>query len=87
VVVLLDEISRLMPDDAWVSELRIDGDIVDMTGYARQATALLPLFEHSALFEDARFSSPVRFDPAQDRERFGLRVRLRRASETAGAMR
>ena len=76
---IVEEVTRLVPDTAWLEELRIDGDVVEIAGLAASATALLPAFERSPLFHESRFTAPLQRDQATDRERFRLRVRLRPA--------
>ncbi len=76
-----EEATRLMPDGAWVEELRIEGDIIDLAGLTRSGSALLTAFQSSAIFQDVQFSAPVRFEPSEDRERFRLRARLGPAKE------
>jgi hypothetical protein len=44
---------------------------------ARESTRLLSAFETSPLFRDTQFTAPLRFEPADGKERFRLRTRLR----------
>lgn len=74
---VLDELSAILPDNAWVYDLRLDAGAIEMTGFARSAAALIPLFEHSPTFTGAALTAPVVFDGPEDRERFTLRVQLR----------
>lgn len=85
-VAVLDEVTRLLPDDVYLTELSLDGDQLDLGGFAVSAAPLLELFERSQQFTDARFSAPFRFDPRQERERFSLRVRVKdgRAAQALG---
>jgi general secretion pathway protein L len=77
VVQTLEDLSRLMPDSAWLTELRIDGDTVEFSGLAKSAVDLLPLVERSAQFVDATLAAPLTFDPREDKERFSVRLRIR----------
>ena len=81
-VLLLEEVTRLVPDDAWVEELRIEGDIVEIAGLARAAAPLLTVFETSPYFHETQFTAPLRLDSNEDRERFRLRTRLRTVAGT-----
>jgi Tfp pilus assembly protein PilN len=74
---ILEELTVIMPDTAWVSDLRIDGDVVEFTAYAKSAAALLPLLAKSPLFTEASLTSPVILDSAEDKERFSVRLRLK----------
>lgn len=83
---VLEEISRILPDSAWVTDLRIEKDVVDLSGLATSGANLLPLFERSPLFSDASLTAPVTFDQREDKERFSLRVRIKAAgSKLSGA--
>lgn len=79
-VEILGEVTRLLPDGAHLTEFNLDGDQLDLTGFAASAAPLLEAFERSARFTDARFTTPFRLEPRDDRERFSMRVRLRPAS-------
>jgi general secretion pathway protein L len=83
-VVVLDEITKLLPDTAWVSEFRIEDDVVELTGLAKGATALPQVFERSAMFADAALSAPLVFDQREERDRFSLKMKLRVTAPTAG---
>ncbi|SFV36982.1 PilN domain-containing protein [Hyphomicrobium facile] len=80
-VAILEELTRLLPDSAWVTDIKISGVTVDISGLAASASALVPILEKSPLFVDATSTSALTFDPLQDKERFGIRVRLRNVPE------
>lgn len=82
---VLEELTRLLPDTAWVQELRIEGAQVDLSGLAASASPLVRTLERSSTFVDASMTSPVTFDQVEGKERFSLRARLRQAqNETNG---
>ena len=83
---MIEEVSRLLPDTAWLEALRVDGDTLEISGLAVSASALLPLFERSSVFHDARFAAPVRLASERDRERFNLKARIKRADGAAVAV-
>ena len=56
---VVEELSRLLPDGAWVQTLLKDGDVIRIEGQADLAEPLIPLLEASPLFRDAKFTSPV----------------------------
>jgi general secretion pathway protein L len=76
-VEVLEELSKVLPDSVWLTDLRIEGDTLDITGLARSGAALPSLFVGSALFADAALTAPLTLDPREDRERFSLRVRIK----------
>ncbi len=70
-------LSRILPDDTWLDEIRIE-DIesgqrqVSISGYSRSAAALVPLLNRSARFSNTSLTSAVAFQTADDREKFAL---------------
>lgn len=79
-VAVLEELTRILPDTAWVSDVKIDGATVDISGLATSAASLVPLLERSRLFMDAMSTSSFTFDPRDDKERFAIRIRIRNAA-------
>jgi general secretion pathway protein L len=57
--VITEEVARLLPDDAWLQELDIDGQAVHVRGTAHRATDLLGIFSASPLFTDVKFEAPL----------------------------
>ena len=83
---ILEEISRILPDSAFITDLRVSGAVVDINGLATSASALVPLIENSPMFVDATSTAPLTFDPRENKERFGIRMRLAAVpSGTTGA--
>ena len=70
------EVTRLLPDTAYLSELRIDGGRLSMQGHARSAAGLVAILKRSPLLADAALISPVVFDDALGLERFEIAGRL-----------
>jgi general secretion pathway protein L len=69
-------LTRLIPDQAFVSRLQIkDGEIV-LVGHADRASELLGSLERSPLFKTPRFQSPLTRDPRTGKERFQIAVGL-----------
>lgn len=75
-VTVLDNLTRLLPDTAWLTDFKLDDDTVDISGFAKSAAALVPLLETSNIFSEATFTAAVTRDPSEDKERFSLRVRV-----------
>lgn len=76
VSVLLYELTRLLPDDAWLSDLQIAGSDIQAIGSAASATAVIERLNRSPLFADAGFRSPVTRDPTADRESFDISMHI-----------
>ncbi|UCH75170.1 MAG: pilus assembly protein PilM [Rhodospirillales bacterium] len=75
-VSVLADLTRLLPDDTYLFELRFQDGRVRVRGYAPAASPLLELFETHPRFAGARFESPVTRVPNIDKERFDLSVAL-----------
>lgn len=73
---LLLELTRLIPDDAWLTELQIENGEVRLSGFARSASDLVGAIEGSDLFHRTVFRAPVTLDTKAGRERFSLSARL-----------
>lgn len=71
---LLDEISRIVPDDTWLSQVQIKGDVVRIQGESEGASSLIGLMESSELFRDVSFSSTVTKNPRTSNDRFVIQA-------------
>ncbi|MGO9770758.1 MAG: PilN domain-containing protein [Roseiarcus sp.] len=79
---LWEEISRILPDDAFLSEFRLSevksGErVLDLIGYAESAVRLPALFDKSPLFSDASLTAAITPDIQSKREAFSLRVKVK----------
>jgi len=77
VIRVLDELTRLLPDTAWVNSLKIEGDAVQVTIIGKTTGDLLPLLDRSSLFTVGGFNAPVTYDPVGQSERATVRMTLR----------
>jgi len=73
---LLDTITRLTPDNTWLTELQINGSEIHLIGASVSATALLGLVDQSPAFRNAAFRSSITQDPRLKRERFDISARI-----------
>jgi general secretion pathway protein L len=80
IISVLDELTRLLPDEAWVRYLKIDGDALNVTIVAPSAGEMMPLLGQSALFGAASLTAPVTYDEAGKNERATVRMLLRPAA-------
>jgi general secretion pathway protein L len=76
IITMLRELTELIPDGAWLTELRIEPDAILLTGHAKSSANILVAFEASPLFGQARFTSPVIRPPGDSVERFSIRLEL-----------
>ena len=75
-VSVLAHLTRLLPDDTYLFELRLQSGRLRVRGYAPAASPLLELFERHPRLREARFESPVTRVPGIDKERFDLSAAL-----------
>ncbi len=84
VVSVLENISRKLPDSAWLTDFRMDKEAIDITGYGRPAASLAPAIEKSPLISTASLTAPIIADAEQQREQFSLRLKLATHALPAG---
>ena len=75
-VLVLDEVSRILPDDSYVTELRIEGDKLSIIGVSRDAALLIPIIEKSQQFTAAKFFAPTTRSPSDPGERFHIEAKI-----------
>ena len=73
---VLDDLTRILPDDTWLFELKITGRQVRIAGYAPAAAALIGVIDKSPLFRAPRFRSSVTQDPRTGLERFNMSFQI-----------
>jgi general secretion pathway protein L len=73
---VLAELTRLVPDDAYLSQLDLQEGQVELHGSAVTASDLIGLLGQSPLFSAPQFRSPVTQDDDDGAERFHLSIEL-----------
>ncbi|MEE4304817.1 MAG: PilN domain-containing protein [Wenzhouxiangella sp.] len=82
-VEVLDEVTRILPDDIWLTQMQMRGNELMIQGLADQSQRLIELINESALLAEAEFRGSVSIDPGSGRERFNAEARI----ETTGGER
>ena len=73
---VLDEVSRVLPDDMWLQQVQVRGSELQIMGSADGSQRLIEIINDSPLFDDAEFRGQVRVDPATGQERFTVRSNI-----------
>lgn len=74
---VVHEVTRLLPDDAWLHALQISGREVRVSGHASDAPALINALQGSETLQNARFRAPVTRSPNTDLDRFEIGLDIR----------
>ncbi len=72
---LLEELSKLLPDNTWLQEVRLEEGTAELYGYSDRAADLVQLLENSPYFSQVEFAAPI-IRGAQNKEVFRMRIRL-----------
>ncbi len=80
-----EELSRILPDGAYVTELRLSegrgGErVVDLIGLADSAVGLPALFDKSPIFSDAALTSAITPDAQQKKEGYSLQAKIKQTN-------
>ncbi len=73
---ILNDMTQLLPDDTWLSQLRLVQGRLEISGYSADAAKLIEVFDDSLLFSEPKFRSPVTRDQRIGVERFSLTLKV-----------
>ena len=75
-VIVLDALTRVLPDHTYVTEMHLAGNKLQIAGITRDAPSLIPLIEQSQHFRRATFYAPTTRAPSDPGERFHIETRV-----------
>src|SRR5262249_48944110 len=76
-VVVLEALSNALPDNTYVTDLRIEGDKVQVVGFPQDAPSLIRLIERSPLSSRAPFFAPTTRAPSAPGDRFHIEAQIK----------
>lgn len=76
-VIVLDAITRVLPDNTYLTEFHFAGTKLQIAGVTRDAPALIPLIEQSVHFDRATFYAPTTRGASDPGERFHIETLVR----------
>jgi general secretion pathway protein L len=83
VVQILEELTRVLPDDTWVQVLDIKGKELQIQGETASSVRLVGLFEQSSVFQDASFRASLTKGQIGGTERYQLALQIRPSVKAA----
>lgn len=76
IAVMLEALSRALPDDAWLNWLEVEQGITRLGGYAINAAALIAPIEASGHFTNVQFSAPTTRTDGDNQESFTITAKI-----------
>jgi len=75
-LVVLKELTGILPKTAWLTRMKMTETTVDIEGYAASASEILPKLEQSEHFRKVEFSSPTVRDARLNADRFVMKMEI-----------
>jgi Tfp pilus assembly protein PilN len=75
-LLILKELTTILPKDTWLTRTRITDTTVELEGYAKSASEILPKLEQSKYLKKVEFAQPTIRDPRMEADRFVIKMEL-----------
>ncbi|QND46480.1 pilus assembly protein PilN (plasmid) [Rhizobium lusitanum] len=76
VTMIWEELTRILPDSTWLTDMSIREDQVTIAGFSNSAADLIAILGASPLLSNPSFASQVLRTPGQEGERFSIQMRI-----------
>lgn len=76
VIELMDELTRILPDDIWLQQFQLQGSDLRIQGQADGSQRVIGLLAESELFESPEITGAISIDPRSGQERFRSQVQV-----------
>jgi general secretion pathway protein L len=75
-VIVLESLSQALPDDTYLTELRVADGKLEITGVTREAASLIQIIEQTDQFKNATFFAPTTRGPLEVGEQFHIEAQI-----------
>ena len=75
-VIVLESLSQALPDDTYLTELRVADGKLEITGVTREAASLIQIIEQTDQFRNATFFAPTTRAPLEVGEQFHIEAQI-----------
>ena len=86
VVAIWNDITRALPDTAYLANLHINSETLTMSGQAKSAAGLIAILQQSKLISEATLTSPVVYNTTTETEQFEISAKLSLPAQDLTAM-
>ncbi|MCK5667878.1 MAG: PilN domain-containing protein, partial [Gammaproteobacteria bacterium] len=76
VIELLNELTRIIPDDTWLIRFSLTNGELQLQGESTVASSMIQLIESSDILNDVKFRSPVITNAATKKDKFNISAKL-----------
>ena len=76
VIELMDELTRILPDDIWLQQFQLQDSDLRIQGQADGSQRVIGLLDESRLFDSPEITGAISIDPRSGQERFRSQVRV-----------
>jgi general secretion pathway protein L len=75
-VIVLESLSQALPDDTYLTELRVADGKLEISGVTREAASLIQIIEQTDQFKNATFFAPTTRAPLEVGEQFHIEAQI-----------